>query len=316
MAGTNAYYKEFIRKFSSLITVLVGVSLGLLVPDIGLLWHPYTSIFLAAIMFIVALNIKPKEFMGSIKGYKIILLALGLVFIVPTILSVVGIPFFKPTEYAALVIALSAPSAVAAVFWSDVFHGYTPLALIISMMTNLLALITIPLTILLLTKSNAQIDATGIFVNLLLIVVVPLIAGQALRKLSLQKTQKIVILSPLIQHVLLLFLVWGAVAPGAAFTRENPLDFLLLLLFILLILSATFAIAYLVGKRYGRSRAIALALVSSQKNATLAIVIGELVLGPMALPALIANLVGQNIFLFPARAALHFMATDELSKTT
>ena len=89
-----------------------------------------------------------------------------------------------------------------------------------------------------------------------------------------------------------------------------------LLLFILLILGATFAIAYVVGKKYGRSRAIALALVSSQKNATLAIVIGELVLGPMALPALIANLVGQNIFLFPARAALHFVAKEESSIQT
>ena len=261
-------------------------------------------------MFLVALNIQPKEFIRSIKSYKIILLALILVFIVPTILSIAGIPLFNPTEYAALVIALSSPSAVSAVFWSDVFHGYTPLALIISMITNLLALITIPVTILLLTKTNAQIDSTAIFTNLLLIVLVPLIAGQALRKLSFKKTQKIVIHSTLIQHALLLFLVWGAVAPGAAFTQENPMDFMLLLLFILLILSATFAIAYLVGKRFGRSRAIALGLVSSQKNATLAIVIGELVLGPIALPALIANLVGQNLFLIPARAALHFAARE------
>jgi predicted Na+-dependent transporter len=306
-------YKESIRKFSSIITVLIGVSLGLLLPEVGLLWHPYTSIFLAAIMFLVALNIKPKEFMRSIKSYKIILLALCLVFILPTILSVIGIPFFKPMVYAALVIALSSPSAVSAVFWSDVFHGYTPLALIVSMVTNLLALITIPVTILFLTKTNAQIDSTAIFTNLLLIVVVPLIAGQALRKLSLRKTEKIVIHSPPIQHALLLFLIWGAVAPGAAFTQENPEDFMLLLLFILLILSATFAIAYLVGKRFGRSRAIALGLVSSQKNAALAIVIGEIVLGPIALPALIANLVAQNLFLFPARAALHF-AADESTK--
>ncbi len=306
-------YKEFIRKFSSIITVLLGVALGLLLPEIGMIWHPYTSIFLAAIMFLVALNIKPKEFRTSIKSYKIILLALCLVFIVPTLLSVIGIPFFNPTVYAGLVIALSSPSAVSAVFWSDVFHGYTPLALIISMITNLLSLITIPLTILLLTQTMAQINSTAIFANLVLIVVVPLLAGQALRKLSIQKTRKIVVQSPAIQHVLLLFLVWGAVAPGAAYTRENPLEFIFLLLFILLILSATFAISYLVGKRFGHSRAVALALVSSQKNSTLAIVIGELVLGPIALPALIANMVGQNLFLFPARAALHF-APEESTK--
>jgi sodium/bile acid cotransporter 7 len=256
------------------------------------------------------LNIKPKEFMSSIKSYKIILLALSLVFLVPPIFSVIGIPFFKPIEYAALIIALSSPAAVSSVFWCDVFHGHTPLALIISMITNLMALITIPIAILLMTQTITQINSTAIFTNLLFIAVVPLIAGQALRRISSEKTQKIVIHSPPIQIVLLLFLIWGAVSPGAIVIRENPVEFMILMLFILLILSATFAVAYFAGKKSGRSRAIALGIVSSHKNSTLAIVIGELALGPIALPALIANLVGQNLFLIPARAALYF-TTDE-----
>ena len=32
-------YKNFIRKFSSIIVALIAVSLGLLLPGIGLLWH-------------------------------------------------------------------------------------------------------------------------------------------------------------------------------------------------------------------------------------------------------------------------------------
>jgi BASS family bile acid:Na+ symporter len=302
--------KGFIGKFSSIIIVLTSVGLGLLVPDIGLLWHPYTSVFLALIMFFVALNIEPKEFISSIKSYKIILLAFGLVFIVPPIFSVIGLPFFKPIEYAALVIALGSPAAISSVFWCDVFEGHTPLALIISMMTNLMALITIPITILLVTQTIAQIDSTAILANLLFILVVPLVAGQALRKLLPQKTQKINIHSPPIQHALLLFLIWGAISPGTILIKENPIEFMLLMLFILLILSATFVVAYFAGKRFGRSRAIALSVVSSHKNSTLAIVIGELVLGPIALPALIANLVGQNLFLIPARAVISFTADE------
>jgi len=78
-------YKSFIRKFSSIIVALIAVSLGLLFPGIGLLWHPYTSIFLALIMFFVALNIKPREFVNSLRNYKIIFLALGLVFLLPNL---------------------------------------------------------------------------------------------------------------------------------------------------------------------------------------------------------------------------------------
>jgi predicted Na+-dependent transporter len=299
-------YKGFIRKFSSIIIVSISVGLGLLAPNIGVLWHPYTSIILALIMFLVALNINPEEFASSIKNYKIILLALSLVFLVPSIFSVIGIPFFKPIEYAALVIALSSPAAISSVFWCGAFDGHTPLALIISMMTNLMALITIPITILFMTQTMTKINSTEIFSNLFFILVVPLVAGQVLRKLSLQKTQKINIHSSPIQQALVLFLIWGAIAPGATLIQENPVEFILLLLFIVLILSATFAVAYFAGKKFGRSSAIALSIVSSHKNSTLAIVIGELVLGPIALPALIANLVGQNLFLIPARAAIYF----------
>jgi predicted Na+-dependent transporter len=307
--------KGFIGKFSSIIIVLASVGLGLLVPDIGLLWHPYTSVFLALIMFLVALNIEPKEFLSSIKNYKIIILAFVLVFIVPTIFSVIGLPFFKPIEYAALVIALSSPAAISSVFWCNVFDGHTPLAVIISMITNLMALITIPLTILLITQTMAQINSATIFSNLLFILVVPLIAGQALRKLSPHTIQKINIHSPPIQNALVLFLIWGAIAPGTILILKNPIEFMLLMGFIMLILSATFVVAYFTGMRYGRSKAIALSVVSSHKNSTLAIVIGELVLGPIALPALIANLVGQNLFLIPARAAIYFTG-DKSTKET
>ncbi|TFH23879.1 hypothetical protein E4G67_02595, partial [Candidatus Bathyarchaeota archaeon] len=229
-------YKNFIRKFSSIIVALIAVSLGLLLPGIGLLWHSYTSIFLALIMFFVALNIKPREFVNSLRNYKIILIALCLVFLVPPIFSVVGIPFFKPVEYAALVIAFSSPAAISSVFWCDVFRGHTPLALIVSMVTNILALFTIPITILLVTQTLAQIESVAIFTNLFFILVVPLVAAQALRRLLSQKTQRIVVRSPSIQQALVLFLIWGAVAPGAIFVRESPIEFILLLFFILLIL--------------------------------------------------------------------------------
>jgi bile acid:Na+ symporter, BASS family len=306
-------YKNFVRKFSSIIIALLAVSLGLLLPGIGLLWHPYTSVILALIMFFVALNIKPKEFINSLRNYKIILFALFLVFFIPPILSIFGMPFFKPVEYAALVIAFGSPAAISSVFWCDVFRGHTPLALIISMVTNILAIVTIPITILLVTQTIAQIDSTAIFTNLIVILVVPLVAAQALRRLLSQKIQRIVVRSPPIQQALVLFLIWGAVSPGAVFVENSPVEFMVLLFFILLILSATFVVAYFSGKRFGRSNAIALSVVSSHKNSTLAIVIGELVLGPIALPALIANLVGQNLFVIPARAVL-YLSEDESSE--
>lgn len=251
--------------------------------------------------------------MESLRNYKIILVAFCLVFLVPPLLSVVGIPFFKPIEYAALVIAFSSPAAISSVFWCEVFRGHTPLALVISMVTNILALLTVPISILLVTQTISDIDSTAIFTNLFLILIVPLVAAQALRRLLLRKTRKVDIHSSPIQQTFLLLLIWGAVAPGAVFLQENPIKFMWFLVFIMLILTLSFVAAYFSARRFGRSNAIALSVVSCHKNSTLAIVIGELALGPIALPALIANLVCQNLFVIVARAALSFGEKSEKS---
>jgi predicted Na+-dependent transporter len=255
-------------------------------------------------MFLVALNISPIALIRAVRNYRTILFALIMIFIIPPSLSLLGYFLFTPVQFVALVLALSAPAAISSVFWCDVFGGYTPLALVISIFTNLLAIATIPITMLITAGIVAQIDVTSIFLNLVYLIFIPIGLAQAVRRFFSRVSEKLVNNGASIQHGLIIFLLWGAVAPGAVFTRTHPVDFILFNIFIISILGITFTITYLVGRRFGRTQAIALGVVSSHKNSVLAIVIGGLLFGPDALPPLIANLVAQNIFLIPARAAL------------
>lgn len=292
------------KKFSSVLIILASVSLGLLLPQIGSIWQPYTSVILGFLMFMVALNIDPAALIRSVQEYRSIIFALIMVFVVPPLLALPAQLFFSPVQYVAIVLALSAPAAVSSVFWCSIFRGHTPLALIVSISSNLIAIVTIPLTMLVLVGVTAPVNVAAIFLNLIYIIVIPITAAQIVKKLFSRTSKKIVNKSAPIQHAAFFLLLWGAVSAGATFTRSHPVDFLFFNLFFLSVFSVNFLIAYLVGRRFSRAHGIALALVSSHKNSVLAIVIGSLLLGSVALPPLIANVVAQNLFLVPARAAL------------
>jgi predicted Na+-dependent transporter len=71
----------------------------------------------------------------------------------------------------------------------------------------------------------------------------------------------------------------------------------LLIVFMLVSLGVGFAIAYLLGRRFGYGRAVTVGIATCLKNAGLSLVIGLTVFGSSILPPLIANLVAQNLLI-------------------
>ncbi len=305
----------FSKQFSSTIVILGSLLLGLVLPQVGMLWSPYTTVILGLMMFLVSLTIEPSKLAPAVKSHKIVLFAVFTTFVVPSLLALLAIPLFAPVQYAAIALAMSAPSAVSSIFWCDMFRGNAALALVLSIMANLLSIIIIPVVMLLAVGMMVQINVVSIVTNLLFLIVIPLFAGQAIRKLFPQKTRKVIARNGTAQLILLVLLLWGAVAPGAAYAIADLGLFTMFNIFIFCILGVAFMTTYVIGKRFGHSQAVALSVVSTHKNATLAIVIGSLLFGPQALPPLIANLVAQNILLIPARVALDKVHKDNAPET-
>ncbi len=280
-------------------------------PQVGMLWSPYTTVILATMMFLVSLTIEPNKIAPAVKNHRIVLFAVFTTFVVPSLLGLLAIPFFSPIQSAAIALAMSAPSAVSSIFWCDMFRGNAALALVLSVVANLLSIIIMPVVMLLAVGMMVQINLVSIVTNLLFLIVIPLFTGQIIRKSFPQKTKTLTSKNEIVQLVLLVLLLWGAVAPGAVYAITELRLFAAFNIFIFCILGLTFIFTYIMGRRFGHSQAVALSVVSTHKNATLAIVIGSLLFGPQALPPLIANLVAQNILLIPARAALDRVQKNE-----
>jgi predicted Na+-dependent transporter len=169
------------RYFTSLIVVL-SIALGFLFPQVGLIWKPYLAILLMLLMFFVALSIEPNEIAHAMKNYPVILMGLFTTFVLVPLLALSAKPFFSSIVYAGTVLALCCPSAIVAAFWTKAFKGDVATALVMSIITNLLSIVTIPGTMLIAIGTALNVDIASMIVNLAEIILVPMTTSFLVRK--------------------------------------------------------------------------------------------------------------------------------------
>ena len=291
-------------KFVTPLIIIMSIVLGFVFPDVGLMWRPYLALLLMFLMFFVTLDIEPKELRRSLSNFPVIVAGLLMVFVVTPLLSLLAKPFFSPIVYAGIVLALSSPAAVATAFWAKVFRADVPAALIISTVTNLLSIVTIPATMLIALGTTISMDVAGMMLNLAEIVLIPMTASFLIRKYVHINHGLVTAVTSRTELVILVFLVWGSTAPGVAYAKENVTEFVTLNVFLLLTLALAFVIAYFLTRRLGHKQAVSIGIATTVKNVALSLVIGSVAFGSQIIPPLIANLIAQNLLLIPLKAAI------------
>ncbi len=313
--GTKDYYSQrkprkskamssFASRYITTLIIIASIALGFAFPTIGLVWNPYLAYLLVFLMFFVTLSIEPKEIVQATRQYPVIATGLLAVFILTPLLALFAKPFFSPTTYAGTVLAFCCPSAIATTFWAKVFKGDVSVALIISTIANLISILTIPATMLIAIGTAVKVDNASMILNLSIIVLIPMTATFLLRKLVRIDWNRVNAYSSRIELALLVLLIWGAIAPGTEYARNNVAEFALLNTFMFAILALAFVLACSLAKRFGRERAVSIGIAATVKNAALSLVVGPAAFGPQILPPLIANLIAQNLLLVPAKAIM------------
>jgi len=291
-------------KFVTPLIIMMSIVLGFVFPDVGLMWRPYLALLLMFLMFFVTLDIEPKELRRSLSNFPVIVAGLLMVFVVTPLLSLLAKPFFSPIVYAGIVLALSSPAAVATAFWAKVFRADVPAALIISTVTNLLSIVTIPATMLIAIGTTISMDVAGMMLTLAEIVLIPMTASFLIKKYVHINHGLVTAVTSRTELVILVFLVWGSTAPGVAYAKENVTEFVILNVFLLLMLALAFVIAYFLTRRLGHKQAVSIGIATTVKNVALSLVIGSAAFGSQIIPPLIANLIAQNLLLIPLKAAI------------
>jgi BASS family bile acid:Na+ symporter len=254
------------------------------------------------LMFSLTLNIEPSQISGSISDYRVIGIGMFTIFVLMPSLSLVSRIFFSPIIYAGTVLAFCCPSAIATTFWAKVFKGEVATAIMISVFTNLISIVTIPATMLIAVGTTVNVDIAGMMLNLAEIVLIPMAASFLLRRTIHVDWTRLNKYSSRLELGILALLVWGSTAPGANYALNNLFDFIALIIFIFALLVSAFALTHFLMRRFGRQKTISIEIATIVKNAALSLVLGLTAFGPDVLPPLMANLVAQNLLLVVVKA--------------
>jgi len=289
--------KTFLTRNSTSIVVLLSLLVGFLFPTVGLIWGNYLGVLLILLMFFSFLRINTQETKQSLRNLRPIGFALLMVCFFLPLFALPAKIIFPPVIFAGIVLAFASPSAVVTAFWTRIFKGDIAFALVITVMVTLLAVVTIPVTMLLETGTTVGMDLGALVRLLAELVLIPVLAVFLLKRAVSIRWEGITKNMHAVELLIVFLLVWGSIAPGTGTVENDPVQFLSLSIFILFFIALGFSMAYLLGKKFGYGRAIATGIATCVKNAGLSLVIGLSVFKSAVLPPLIANLVVQNLLI-------------------
>ena len=139
----------------------------------------------AGMTFIGSLKIDYATFVQTIKRPKGIFTAMLILrVLMPAIALLFGRTFFPQNIYTQTGLLLFGliPVGVNSVLWTVITKGNVALSLSVVLLDTLLSPIILPFSVLLLTGANIDIDTMGIAISMLLMVVLPSIAGMTLNQ--------------------------------------------------------------------------------------------------------------------------------------
>ncbi len=156
-----------------------GVLFGLTLYHVFAPLKPIVNSLFAFITFSSALAISPKRFLGALTKVKPIALFLLWASILMPILSftLATLLFSDGNLITGFVLLTAIPTAMAGYIWSGIYRGDEPLSLVLILISTLLGPILTPFTVKLFAQTSVVIDTNAMIVSLLLMIVLPSLAG-------------------------------------------------------------------------------------------------------------------------------------------
>jgi BASS family bile acid:Na+ symporter len=289
-------------RYGTFLVVVLSIALGFALPQVGVVWKSYLTPLLMLLMFFVALSLRSREIKAAARNYQIIIIGLSTTLILVPLIGLSTKPFFSSVNFAGVILALSCPSAIVSSFWTKTFKGDVATALVISVITNLLSIITLPVTILVTVGLTLNVNAKSMMLSLAEIILLPMVIALVMREYVHIDWNRVHSFGSRAELGIIVLIIWGSIAAGITYVESDLIGFAILNSFIFSILAIGFAATYLLTRRFGYQRAIAVMIPTTVKNAALSLVIGLTAFSPEILPPLIANLIAQNLLLIPAKA--------------
>lgn len=281
------------------IFMLAGLVLGLSIPvynnNLMVLLEPLLMIML----FTVFLKSDLVHVLREIKNYKLIFyLVCAYMFLIPVLFFFAINPFSQKLAIGTLLLT-AMPVAVAAPALADIVKGNTALATSITIVTSILAPFTIPLIFRLLNFEHLSIDPWHIFKDLTIIVFVPMIISQFIRKYFSQTIQKKKHLFTPINILILSFMVFIVVGSQREVVISDSANVFFQVAFLYFIFILLHFIGFVLGYNQRKQNKITITIGAAYMNNGLAIVLAAKYFDPSILVLMVLTELPWNTLLAP-----------------
>jgi predicted Na+-dependent transporter len=167
---------ERIKRFltdNQILIVLVGLLAGLFFPEFFLPLHGWNTFLLQCVFFLSALRINLRDVKEYALDWKMQLMTTVFMLIVLPLAVYLPLTFIMPEWSLAFLIALAGPTGMTIALIADFFHGKPTLALVISVITSLVAPFTMPLLFHTLLGASIKMNPMFMLRELFTAIVIP-----------------------------------------------------------------------------------------------------------------------------------------------
>ncbi len=205
----------------------------------------------------------------------------------------------NPDTVTGFVLLFAIPTAVSGYIWTGIHRGSGPLSLALILIDTLLAPFTVPATVSLFMGKAVTIDTGGLFLSLVLMVVLPSVAGVALNRLSGGEAPRV--LNPALKPLSKIFLTAViAINVSRLDGKIPPLDagFLGILAACAVFSFAGFALGRLASPLVGlgREETVSVTFATGMRNISAALVLAITFFPPgAAIPVVTGILLQQTV---------------------
>lgn len=288
------------------VFLIAGLALGLIVPFYNDLLMMLLKPFLMIMLFLVFLKTDIAHILTKMKNYKqMMFLSLSFMIFIPLLLFFV-INSFDQTLAMGVLLLTSMPAAVASPALTDIVKGNIALSTSIVIITSIIAPLTVPFLFWLIQFEGLSVSPWLLFKDLAIVIIIPIIASQALKKHVHESITKKTHLITSINVIILSLMVYIAMASQRDVIISDLRGvlwhtFLLYVVFILL-----HFIGHLMGYGEDKEGKIAITVASAYKNNGMAIVLAVLYFQPAILVLMVLSELPWNTLLVPYKKIVEY----------
>ncbi len=274
-----------------LLSIAAGIAFGWAFPSTAKTLKSYTTVILFIMLYPMMIGLRIEEVGKALANLKLISFSMLFNFVLSPLLAALLASLFlhnRPDFAVGLILTGTVPCAGMVAAWTGYAGGNVAMALVVVALSLLVSIVMIPVWMPILAGVYVAIDAWGMFKEILLAVVVPLILGDLTRRAIIRiwgeaGFREIRPILPGASMLGMYLIVFVSMALESNNLLQHPQYFLIVLVPLALFYAILFAGALGFSRlvKFGYEDMIAFAYGTAGKNISIALALATIFFSPM-----------------------------------